>query len=70
MKEMPTAICPQCGKEYTGRPAISRIDHETRICPECGTREALRSIGVDEEEQEKILAAMHRHGYEKNEVKD
>ena len=35
---------------------ITRIS----ICPDCGTREALESIGVDETEQEKILATIHR----------
>lgn len=51
--------CPKCGKQYTGRPALSREDNSL-ICPDCGTREALQSIGVSEEEQEKILSAIHR----------
>ena len=54
-----TAICPGCGKEYTGRPALSRADNQTLICPDCGTREALESIGVDTAEQDKILKAIH-----------
>ena len=54
-----TAICPRCGKEYTGRPALSRADDQTPICPDCGTREALESIGVDTAEQDKILKAIH-----------
>lgn len=54
------AICPVCGQTYTGRPALSRIDNETPICPDCGAREALSAIGVDAEEQEKILAIMHQ----------
>ena len=54
-----TAICPRCGKEYTGRPALSRADNQTPICPDCGTREALESIGVDTAEQDKILKAIH-----------
>lgn len=53
------AICPKCGKEYHGVPALSRVDNETFICPDCGTREALASIGVDKEEQEKILNTIH-----------
>lgn len=53
-------ICPKCGQTYTGHPALSREDGHTMICPDCGTREALASIGVDEAEQEKILAAIHR----------
>ena len=43
--------CPICGNSYTG---------ETLICPDCGTRQALESIGVSEEEQEKILETIHR----------
>ena len=54
-----TAICPRCGKEYTGRPALSRADNQTPICPDSGTREALESIGVDTAEQDKILKAIH-----------
>lgn len=53
-------VCPRCGQEYRGRPAVSRADSETLLCPDCGTREALESIGVDAEEQESILAAIHR----------
>lgn len=54
-----TAICPRCGKEYTGRPALSRADNQTLICPDCGTREALESIGINTDEQDKILRAIH-----------
>lgn len=54
------SICPRCGRSYWGAPALSRIDNEMLICPDCGTREALESIGVDETEQEKILATIHR----------
>ena len=32
-----TAVCPKCGKTYTGYPATSRTDNKTEICPECGT---------------------------------
>ena len=48
MKEMlrHTGICPKCGQEYTGHPALSRMDSETLICPECGTREALDTLGI------------------------
>jgi hydrogenase maturation factor HypF (carbamoyltransferase family) len=53
------AICPRCGKEYTAPPSISRRDNATRICPDCGTREALESIGVSVEEQDKIIQSMH-----------
>ena len=60
-------ICPVCGQTYTGRPALSRKDNETFICPDCGIREALTSIGVNEAEQEQILAAVHRHETEPDE---
>jgi len=54
-------ICPKCGKAFREPPALSRVDNETFICPDCGTREALQSIGVSVEEQEKIIAAIHRN---------
>ena len=53
-------VCPLCGKTYAEPPALSRTDNETLICPDCGTRQALESIGVSEEEQEKILGVIHR----------
>nr|DAL28855.1 MAG TPA_asm: zinc-ribbon domain protein [Caudoviricetes sp.] len=46
-------ICPICGQIYHEPPALSRADGKTQICPDCGTREALQSIGVCNEEQEK-----------------
>lgn len=51
--------CPKCGRVYTGHPALSRYDNDTLICPDCGTREALESIGVGREEQDKILGIIH-----------
>ena len=54
-----TALCPRCGRLYEGHPALSRADNETLICPDCGVREALSSIGVAPEEQEKILDVIH-----------
>ncbi len=51
--------CPKCGQVYTGHPALSRYDNDTLICPDCGTREALESIGVGREEQDKILGIIH-----------
>lgn len=60
-----TAVCPKCGKTYTGRPALSRTDNTTLICPDCGTREALESIGVSVEEQDKIIAIIHENYSEK-----
>ena len=53
-------VCPLCGQAYGEAPALSRTDNETPICPDCGTRQALESIGVSAEEQEKILAIIHR----------
>ena len=58
--QMITGICPKCGQPYIGIPALSREDNKTLICPDCGVREALESIGVDVNEQEEILAAIHR----------
>lgn len=59
--EKQKAICPKCGAEYFGRPALSRMDGTTLICPDCGTREALISIGISEKEQDEILAVIHKH---------
>ena len=53
-------VCPLCGQTYGEAPALSRTDNQTLICPDCGTRQALESIGVSAEEQEKILAIIHR----------
>ena len=53
-------ICPICGGAYSGAPALSREDNATLICPDCGTRQALQSIGVGLDEQEEILAIIHR----------
>lgn len=54
-------LCPICGQSYHDAPALSRVDGKTQICPDCGTREALCSIGVDAEEQQQILNAIHRY---------
>ena len=56
--ETETRVCPKCGKTYKGHSAISRADNITAICPECGTREALESIGLSKEEQDKIIATI------------
>lgn len=61
MAEKETRICPLCGMEYRSVPALSRTDNQTLICPDCGSRQALESIGVSKEEQEKILSILHRH---------
>lgn len=54
------SVCPRCRQAYHEHPALSRLDNKTLICPDCGTREALDSIGVKPEEQEQIIAAIHR----------
>ena len=59
-KELRTGICPKCGKPYTGHPALSRTDNQTLICADCGILEALSTLGIDEEEQQKILQTIHR----------
>lgn len=60
-EEYEEKICPNCGQAYTARPALSRKDNKTLICPDCGIREALTGLGIDFEEQEKILEAIHRN---------
>ncbi len=52
--------CPKCGQEYDRYPALSRKDNKTLICPDCGAREALQSIGISLDGQEKIIEAIHR----------
>ena len=54
-------ICPRCGATFDSPPALSREDGKTLICPDCGIREALTSIGVPPEEQEKILETIRQH---------
>ena len=44
--------CPKCGEQYSGRPAMSRIDNSS-ICPMCGYKEAVAIL--PDEVQEKIL---------------
>lgn len=58
-------VCPKCGKTYCGHPAISRVDNTTAICPECGTREALESLGVSKEAQDKIISSIPKFDEEK-----
>ena len=59
-EERVTRTCPICGREYSEHPALSRVDGLTLICPDCGIREALESIGVKEEERERILEIIHK----------
>ena len=51
--------CPLCGAQYGGVSALSRKYPNTYICPDCGPREALESIGVSADEQEKIIGIIH-----------
>ena len=53
-------VCPLCGNTYAEPPALSRTDNETLICPDCGIRQALDSIGISAEEQEKIISTIHQ----------
>ena len=53
-------VCPLCGNTYAEPPALSRADNETLICPDCGIRQALDSIGISAEEQEKIISIIHQ----------
>ena len=61
-EERVVRTCPICGKQYSDYPALSRADGVTLICPDCGTREALESIGVSKEQQDKILGIIHGIG--------
>ena len=54
-------VCPLCGKEYSEPPALSRKDNVTLICPSCGVREALKSIGVEEKEQDEIIGIIQSY---------
>lgn len=56
---MEERICPKCGCVYTEVPALSRVDNETLICADCSTKEALESIEISKEEQEKIISIIH-----------
>ena len=66
-EEIRFGVCPRCGQSYTGHPALSRVDNETLICPDCGTREALATIGISDEEQEKILQVLHKTFHHRDE---
>lgn len=55
-----SAICPICGTTYHEHPALSRTDGESQICPDCGIRQALDSIGITVDEQNKILKTIHK----------
>ena len=56
-------ICPICQKTYDEPPALSRTDNKSEICTDCSTRQALFTLGIDEEEQNKILETIHRYSH-------
>lgn len=37
-------VCPKCGEEIVGYPAVSRRDNRTEICSECGQIEAMEDF--------------------------
>lgn len=42
-------VCPICGEDYDGHPAISRKDNKTKICPNCGIGEAVLAWRIHNE---------------------
>lgn len=46
-------ICPKCGKEIIGYPALSRKDNKTKICSNCGIKEALEIVATSQENKGK-----------------
>lgn len=58
--QMKSAVCPLCGRAYTGYPAVSRMDSKTEICPDCGIREALDAAGVSDKQKNEILNEIHK----------
>ena len=55
--------CPLCQKIYYEPSALSRTDNKTEICTDCSTRQALFTLVIDEEEQNKILETIHRYSH-------
>lgn len=53
MKEERT--CPLCGGVFRATPATSRKYPNLLICPDCGIKEALESLGISSDDQDKIL---------------
>lgn len=51
--------CPKCGKEYTGKPALSRIDG-SKICSICGSIEAMDAVGWSEEDKNEVIEMMRQ----------
>ena len=54
-------VCPLCNKVYYEPSALSRTDNKTEICTDCSTRQALFTLGINEEEQNVILYIIHRY---------
>lgn len=48
--------CPKCGKDYKGKPAISREGNK-EVCPRCGFIEALEAAGYSEEDMRAAIKA-------------
>ena len=43
-KKQSSKVCPNCGSEIKGYPALSRRDNKTEICSQCGQLEALEDF--------------------------
>lgn len=43
-KQSAKKVCPNCGSDIVGYPALSRKDNKTEICSECGQLEALEDF--------------------------
>lgn len=43
-KQSAKKVCPNCGSDIVGYPALSRRDNKTEICSECGQLEALEDF--------------------------
>ena len=43
-KKESSKVCPNCGSEIKGYPALSRKDNKTEICSQCGQLEALEDF--------------------------
>ena len=59
-EDLARRICPICGGPMSEHPALSRRDNRTEICSDCGTREALADLGMDEEDQDAVIAEIQR----------
>ena len=61
-------VCPLCGNEYSGYPALSRTDNKTFICPDCGQRQALESIGICNPEDQDVIIRLTKSCFD-NKIK-